>query len=223
MWYVTTFLGFLVFVLVMALLAAPLYLVIRFPEAGANLTAISRTLIPWLSIVLLLLVFNEGVKQVFGGIAGALHRLRKLGAGGVTSEFEEQQRDVLPLTAEQVQQLAEHIDSLATAKEGESAWAWHFFIKYVSATIYGSQVKLLKALRDEGPQDPVAVLPFYELFLQREPESSQYRFESYVQYLVSNVLIRFDSETSQYEITEHGKRFLAVLDEHQVNWATLRG
>lgn len=114
------------------------------------------------------------------GSKAAIGRLKKFGAPGFTSEFEEQQRDVYPLTKEQVQQLANYIQSVTTVKEGESAWAWHFFIKYVAATIYGSQVKLLISLRDEGAKGSEELLAFYELFLQREPEATYYKFPQYI-------------------------------------------
>jgi len=222
MWYVTL-LGFVFGVLVLASLAAPLYLIVEFPDSAKYFTEIAKTLIPWVSVIVLLLVFHEGVKQVFGSLAGALWRLRKIGAPGFTSEFEEQQRNVYPLTKEQIQQLADYIQSVKTAKEGETAWAWHFFVKYVAATIYGSQVKLLRSLRDESPKGPEELLSFYKLFLQREPEATHYKFEQYVQYLVSNVLIQFDASNSKYVITANGKRFLKALEDAGVSWSTLRG
>ena len=218
-----TLLSFLFAVLVLAALVAPLYLVVRFPDSAEHFTEIARTLIPWVSVVVLLLFFNEGVKQVFAGVAGALSRIKKFGAAGITSEFEEQQRDVSPLTKDQVQKLADYIQSVKTEKEGESAWAWHFFMKYVAVTIYGSQVKLLLSLRDEGPKGPEELLPFYNLFLQRDPKASDYKFAPYIQYLVSNVLIKFDAATSQYVITENGQRFVKLLEEPGVHWSALRG
>lgn len=222
MWYVTL-LGFGFAIFALALLGAPLYLVVRFPENADHFVRIAETLIPWVAIVILLLVFNESIKQVFSGIAGALSRIRRVSAAGTTTEFEEQQRDVYPLTREQVQQLAQYVESLTKAKEGETAWTWYFFIKYVTATIYGSQVKALYALRDEGPKGPEELLSFYQLFLEREPAGATYKFASYVDYLVSNVLIQFDPTTQKYHLTDNGQHLLRVLDQYGITWNTLRG
>ena len=221
--YFAPVLSFLALGLVLSLLGAPLFLVIAFPASAAHFTAIAKTLIPWLSVVLLLLVFHEGVREVFRALAGALNRLKKLGGGGVTSEFEGQQFDVAPLTSDQLTKLAEYVQSLTDAKEGETLWAWHFFIKYVVATIYGSQVQLLLSLHNEGTQKPGKLRRYYEFFLEREPDSSQYKFESYVQYLISNLLIRLDVESHQYEITAQGEKFLEVLDEYGSAWNMFRG
>ena len=205
----------------MGIAAAPIYLVIQFPESAEHLTQIAQTLIPWLAIVFLLATFNEGIKQVFAGLAGALSRIKKFGVSGVTSEFEDQQRDVSPLTKEQIQQLEQYIASLTQAKEGETKWAWHYFVKYIAATIYGSQVKLVQSLRDEGPKGSENLLSFYQLFLQRAQRSSNYNFAAYIEYLTSNALIQLDSSKSKYVITELGEHFLKVIEEHGINWNTL--
>ncbi len=216
-------LGFLILTFVFALLAAPLYLAVRYPQQAEAFARISETLTPWLCIVLLLFIFNDGVKQVFSSISNAINRIRRFSAAGSTTEFEEQQRDVIPLTTEQAKQLTTYIESLAKKKEGETAWAWHFFIKYVTASIYGSQVKLLEALNDEGPKSTDELLPFYELCLSREPTLSNYKLNSYLEYMTSNVLMQLNPQLNKYEITANGKEFLSVLQERGVTWRAFRG
>ncbi|MDA2925585.1 hypothetical protein MYX65_13220, partial [Acidobacteria bacterium AH-259-L09] len=221
-WFLSL-LGFLIVTFVFALLAAPLYLVVEYPKEAEAFARISETLIPWLCIVLLLFIFNEGVKQVFSSISHAINRIRRLSAAGTTTEFEEQQRDVIPLTTEQAKQLTTYIESLTKVKKGETAWAWHFFIKYVAASIYGSQVKLLEALNDEGPKSTDELLPFYELFLSREPTASNYKLHLYLDYMTSNVLMQADPNSNKYRITPNGKAFLSVLRERGVTWRAFRG
>lgn len=216
-------LGILVFVVILALITSPLWLVIRYPEGASHFTEISEIMIPWLCFTLLMLVFNESVKEISASISGAIGRLRKVSAAGATTEFDDHQKDVLSLTKDQTDKIAEYIQSISQQKDTESAWAWHFFIKYVAVTIYGSQIKLLQALKADGAKKVQELLPFYNLLLSREPNATSNAFAEYVGYLTTNVLIQYDESSDTYGITNNGERFLEHLATYGLGWETFRG
>lgn len=220
---VLTILGFIFFTAIVLCLMTPLILVIKFPASASDISSVASTLIPWVSIILLLLVFNEGIKQVFSSISLAIDRIKKVSAGGATTEFVEQQRNVYSLTAEQLKQLADWSRNLEKAKQEETTWAWYYYVRFVFSTIYRSQVELLQKLNSDGPLSSGDLRVFYEAFLVRMPTAASYKFESYVQYLTSNFLVNLNDQVGKLEITEHGRLFLAKLQEAKVSLTSLPG
>ena len=214
------FLGFLVFVLLIALLGAPLMLAVLYPDSGAHIATISTTLIPWLSIVILFLVFNEGVKQFFSSIAYAVTRIKRLSAGSAVTEFEVGQRSGVTLTNEQIAEVRNTINRLQKEKSLGSETAWLYYLKYVAATVFRSQIELLRELDRRGPLGADELIRFYQLFLTRTPAGTKYEFTSYMQYLTSNLLIQLLPNTGKYEITATGKHFLLKLDEYGIKLDT---
>ena len=209
-------LGVLVFSVLILLMA----LVVNYPDSAEHLAEISGTLVPWISIVLLSLVFRKGVEQIITSLAGVLDR--RISAGPTGVQFAGQQQDP-QLTDEQVQQLHNDIQSLTEQKAGETASAWYFFVRYISATIYGTQVKFLISLRDDGPKSTEDLLSSYVMFRERAPNEAGYPLHAYISYLVSNTLIQHDPSTNKYTITESGKYFLDYFSQYVGLWNSRRG
>jgi len=215
MWFIPL-LGVLVFSILILLMV----LVVNYPDSAEHLAEISGTLAPWISIVLLSLVFHKGVKQIIASLAGVLDRRMSIGPTGV--QFAGQRQNP-QLTDEQVQQLQNDIQSLTEEKVRETAWAWYFFVRCILDTIYGTQVKLLISLQDGGPKSSDELFPFYREFQQRAPTDAAYQFQGYVGYLVSNTLILHDTSTDKYALTESGNYFLNHLSQIGISWSTFRG
>lgn len=199
-------LGFIVLLVTLALLAAPYALVIRFPEQAEHFTAISRTIIPWVAVLLLFLIFNEGVKNLIISISGAIGRLRKISAVGTVADLETSQAGI-QLTSDQIQQIT-------TTVQTESTWAWLFFIKYVHTTIFRSQYELLDSMDREGDKASEELAKHYNRFLSRKPEDFEYSFESWMEYLSTNLLVQFDEPTRKYQLTKQGRVFVLAVRQY---------
>ena len=119
------FLGFFTVLAVVATLAAPLVLVVKYPAGAEHIASVSKIMIPWLCALLLVCVFNNGIKSLFASVAAAIGRLKRF--GGTGAEFDNQQQDVAPLSAEQIREFTTYIDSIKSETAVESRWAWHFF------------------------------------------------------------------------------------------------
>lgn len=111
------------------------------------------------------------------------------------------------LTPEQAETIKVAIQSLSSEKQDATNLASHFFLKYVGATIYGSQFRFLEDLV-KNPLDPNQAIAFYNQFLSVQPKDSQYSFGLWAKYLTDNFLILFDQGTGKYEITQAGKNFI---------------
>jgi len=216
------FLGFLVVLAVVLILASPLALVIKFPASAKHISTVASIMIPWLCIVLLVFVFNNGIKNLFTSIAGAIDRIKRVSGSG--AEFEDRQQDEAPpLTQEQVDELSQYVQSLESEKTTQTNWAWHFFLRFVRATVYGTQVKLLQDLELSGAMPPDELVQYYNMFLSRQPTSTGYKFKQYLEYLTSNLLVAYDAAQAAYHITDEGKHFLNAMKEGGLSWEDIPG
>jgi len=195
-------LGFVALILMAAILAAPYALVILFPAQDAALATISATAIPWIVVLLVLMIFNEGIKQVFESIGRAIDRMRRVSAAGATAELGEQ--GTISITPELAQQISERFQQ-------ETNFGWQYYIQFIHATIYRSQYRLLTSLVDDGPKAADEVAEYYADFASKKPKDAEYPITSWLAYLVNNRLVQFNQETSRYEITQHGAAFVTVL------------
>lgn len=215
--------GVLIIALIIALLASPLLVAVIYPGSGENAAKISATLVPWTIILLLFLVFNEGIKGVFSSIERAIDRMKKIGTGSSVTEFESDQSKGIHLSEEDAEILATEFKSLQEQTTTETTWAWHYYLKYIAVTIYRSQIELLAHIKDQGAADVSECMRFYHTFLSREPSASSYEFTSYMEYLTSNNLISIDSETGKYSLATHGERFLEEIESSGISMDKFSG
>ena len=214
------FLGFHAVIAVLAVLAAPLLLVIKYPNTAEHISSVSKIMIPWLCIILLVFVFNNGIKALFASVVSAIDRLKRV--GGTGAEFEGRQQDTEPLTKEQIQELSTYVKSVENERTAQQEWAWHFFFKYVNATIYGTQIKMLLDLQHRGKLSDELVT-YYNMFLSRLPSATNYKFKSYREYLTSNILVVYDSVQELYQITNEGQQFLKAFNASGLTWDQVPG
>jgi hypothetical protein len=199
-------LGFLVLLAVLALLASPYALVVLFPEVSESVASISAAAIPWVILLVLFLVFNEGLKSIFESLAGALARVRRVAAGGAVADLDQQES--ISLTPGQAQELRTHIETLTQQTQQGQNLAQMYYLRYIAVTIYGSQYELLTALEQVGPKSTLEILPYYNTFVSRAPNGANYELNSWLGYLLSNALISFDTETQKYQLGAPGLLFL---------------
>jgi len=216
-------LGFIIFLLIITLITSPLYFVIKYPEVATSVAVISKTLIPWLTGLLVLLIFNDGVKTLFSVIARKIEGLKGFSAAGTKTEFEDRQKEVISLTTEEYEQLSKEISNLQDSKKIETGHAWNYYVKYLASSIFGTQVKLLQELNAKGALTFDEIKPFYEEFLKIQKNKTTYEFHSYLNYLNSNFLVQYDKEKKTYLITKHGKFFMSKLEEYGVKWDIFPG
>lgn len=212
----TTILDFVLYSFVLGLMGAPLYLMIQYPELGEYFSEFAQTIIPWGIFLILCAVFSDGVRNLFSNLGATLGRVSKLSAGGAAVELNSQGTSNSNLTPEQIDILKNHFQDLTQQKEGLSSLATLFFLKYVGATIYGSQFELLEALEKE-PLTPNSAVEYYNRFLTRVPPETNYPFETWAKYLTENFLVQFDQNTGKYVITQAGINFLQKAKEVNMN------
>jgi hypothetical protein len=204
---VTIFFDFLLYILLICILGAPLILVILFPGQAAYVTDIGKTLIPWICLLILAAIYSDGMKGILSKIADAFGRLKTFSAGGATVELNPQELITSSVTSDQTKQLYSHIEELTEQKAGANNLASHFFIRYVAVTIYGTQFRFIEALE-------VATLPaanavsFYNQFVSIAPQGTDYPFNRWIGYLLDNFLVKFNPAENTYEITLAAKNFL---------------
>lgn len=199
-------LGFLVLLAALALLAAPYALVIYFPEQAEYLTGVSHTLVPWIAVLLLFLLFNEGVKTLIASIAAAIGRLKRFSAVGTVAELDTIQGGI-QLSLEQLQQISNTITT-------ESQFAWLYFIRYVNSTIYRSQYDFLLVMNQSATKTHEEAHKFYLEFLARKPDDYEYAVESWLKYLTTSQLIQLDPASDTIQLTHHGRVFIAAVQQY---------
>ena len=202
-----TILRFSVIVLIVLLLTAPYSLVICFPAVAQYITEISKTAIPWVIILLLLLIFNQGVKTLIDNLAGMISRIRRISAVGTVADLEDQ-RGHVSLTPEQVNYLRAQVDLLNKQSKDNVNLALTYFLKFIGSTIYGTQYKLLNDIMHNTPKTIGEALKYYNSFVAKFPEGTKYEFNDWVNYLESNFLLQLDSTSQKYGITIAGKIFI---------------
>jgi hypothetical protein len=201
-----TVLEFLVYALLISLLGAPFALIVIFPSQADEFTQVSETLIPWLVVLIISVIYVDGIRGFISKLATTLSRVTKLSAGGAAVELHSQ--DVSTnLTPEQADAIKASIQSIYSEKQGATDLASHFFLKYVGATVFGSQVRFLENL-DRAPLNPNQAISFYNEFLSTLSPDAEYSFELWVKYLTENFLIQFNSVSGDYEITQAGRNFV---------------
>src|SRR5262245_54724804 len=127
--------GWIEVALVLLLLAGPFWIVVQYPAVAAQTATMHATLVPWVIIVIIVLIFRTRVESLVVGIATAVSRLRSIGSSNTRAEFQQDDTDLV-----------------AEAKKAQDA-AWFWYERYVATTIYGSQVSALMALNDKGARN----------------------------------------------------------------------
>lgn len=181
--------------LVVALLAHPFWLVVRFPNVAPFVADLYGTLVPWFIGMIILLVFRTPIETFLEGIAKAFTRLR---TGWANTKTEFQQEGIELASGELV------------IADGT---AWH--TRYIAATIFGSQVAALFEMNDKGPRNREGLIQFYSDFLQQGGDKN-YTFEHWIRYLVENIRAVHVNSEGVYEITPAGRKF--VRDARGVGW-----
>ncbi|MBW8002371.1 MAG: hypothetical protein FVQ80_10175 [Planctomycetes bacterium] len=214
-------LEFLLYALLLTLLGAPLVLIVLFPSSAEHFTRFAETMVPWGVVLLLAAIFNDGIKSLFSKIVETLSRLKSVSAAGAAIELNPQGIGGANLTEEQSQLIRQHIQELSQQNEDATNLASHFFLKYVGSTIYGSQYRLLEAL-ENTPLTSSQAIKYYNQFVASAPESTDYPFENWLEYLTSNLLIQLDPDNTNYTITNAGLNFLRRTREANLNEKTFK-
>jgi hypothetical protein len=183
--------------LVIALLAHPFWLVVRFPNVAPFVADLYETLVPWLLGMIILLVFRTPIETFLEGLAKAFTRLRSSGSANTAADF---QQEGIELGGGEV-----------VVADGTP---WH--IRYIAATIFGSQVAALFEMNDKGPRNREGLLQFYTDFL-RQGGDKNYTFEHWLRYLLENIRAVHLNQEGVYEITPAGRKF--VRDARGAGWA----
>ena len=141
--------------------------------------------------------------MVFAIYAGALASIalrRSLGPDDFESRILDQGGAVL--TNEQIQELK--IDQEIGTR---------YFLRYIYATIYGSQYRLLQALESGHPINlEIIKADYYSIFVSQLPNTKQPpTFNEWMRYLIENMLIIVTPDGQSYEITRNGVRFLEEI------------
>lgn len=202
--YLQKVLGFITLAAIFALLAAPYALVIIYPSQSQYFVEISETAIPWIVFLFLMLAFNESIMGLFSSIGSAIERIRRFSTPGASADFAEQ--GSVELSSEMVQQITNEFQQ-------ESNFAWVYFIRYVHATIYGSQFTLLEELQTSGPQGLEVISKHYKSFLNKVPKDTVYPLQLWLEYLTTNSLVEIEPETNQYNVTRHGTVYLTTVKQ----------
>jgi len=193
--------------MLLGLLGAPLALIVFYPEQAKYFTEFAATMIPWGVVLLLFAIFSDGIKKLLFKIVEAIGRLKSISAGVAAVELNAQGLKSSELSPEQIQALRTHMQELSTQNQDVTNLASHFFLKYVGATIYGSQFRLLEAL-ETNPLTPNQAVSFYNQFVASAPKDTDYPFSHWAAYLTDNFLLQFDANSGQYQITQAGQNFL---------------
>lgn len=176
--------------LVLALLAGPFWLLIQFPQAATQIAAMHATLVPWVIVLVVLLIFRTSLQAFLSGIAEALGRLRSIGAGSTRADFDQGS------------------GSLPIGTESGQNEALYWYLRYVAVTIYGSQVAALQAISSAGPMSRENLIQFYSQYLAKGGDRS-YVFESWLRYLVDSKLLTMGA-SGAFELTQGGQAFVAA-------------
>jgi len=209
-------LEFLLYTLLLSLLGIPLVLIVLFPTQAEYFTRFAETMVPWGVALFLATIFSGGIKSLFSKIVETLGRLIGFSAGGTSIKLEPQGIGGANFTEEQLKAAQGLIEGLYTQNQETLNLASHFFLKYVGSTIYGSQYRLLEALENSKLTSSQAV-KYYNQFIASSPESTDYPFENWMEYLTSNLLIQLNTGNSTYTITNAGQNFLRRAREANLN------
>jgi hypothetical protein len=132
--------------------------------------------------------------------------------------------DVAPIVIEEQQQIRQYINGLNVPQTE----AINILISLLAVTylklraetiyrvIFGSQIKMLKALNLFGAKTKEELAVFYELAKTQYPSISSYSFENYLNYLITNGLIAQEQD-DKFAITSAGKEFLKYLVDISAN------
>ncbi|WNC71444.1 hypothetical protein RGQ13_15125 [Thalassotalea psychrophila] len=194
----TIIVEFILYTMLLGLLGLPLALVVLHPSEAEHFIRFSETMIPWGVVLLLCAIFSDGIRSVMHKLVEAIGRIKSVSAGGAAVELN--QSTGTPATPEQIEGMRAHMQQLSAQNQDAANLASHFFLKYVSNTIFGSQFRFLKALQD-SPLTPTQAVAFYNQFVASAPEGTNYPFESWAGYLTDNLMVNFDAATGQYQVT----------------------
>ena len=96
----------------------------------------------------------------------------------------------------------------------KTAWQWQllYFFEFIYRLIFGSQINLLYALKNNN-------LLSKEILeaMHRRSLSKDYPFDLYINFLENNNLILFNSSSGLYTITPLGLAFLDYLEKNQIS------
>lgn len=190
--------AFILLACALAILAAPYWLVIEFPDSGEWLASIAAKTTPWLVIFLTLAVFYDGINELFRSAGRAFDRLRKLSAGSTAAELEPHQTPPEIGRVEQVGLL-----DISTLNR--------YFLLYILSQIFGSQFEFLRSLKD-GPKGIKDAVPFYEKFKEQLDIEGEFTFDSWLGFLKSNSLLTQPAQQDLLELTQPGRVFVDAVE-----------
>ncbi len=203
---------------VLSIIIAPFCMLIKYQDVAGEIALLSKSMIPWLAIVLLCLLFRDDLKLAFRALSQLIPRLRSGKAGPFEGQFGEQQSEMggLTLSAEQARQIWNHIQAAEQEKATQQTLLRFYLHKCIGLQIFRSQVELLIALSQASTGDAWDSLRrFHKLAGSRNPALSGYTFEQYMQFLESNFLITVAN--SRVYISDIGRDFLQFLQENRVS------
>ena len=193
-------LGLIILAIAFALVGAPYYLAVKFPDSGGYIASIAAYSIPWIFIFLLIAIFNESLKEFFYSISRAIDRIQNLSAGSTRADF-------IP------HQGQSSVGSTSSSPNGylfDASTANHYYFLYVYNTIFGSQVELLKKLTPNKPNNITDAIDCFSNFQERLSSKADYKFEDWLSYLTVNQLATRDRD--ELSITDKGVAFLKALE-----------
>lgn len=203
--------------MLLALAGLPLALIIVYPSEGEHFTKFAEVMIPWGVVLLLSAIFSDQIRNVMDKLVDAIDRAKSFSAGGAVVEFN--QSAGATTTPEQIAAMGAHVQLLSTQNQEATNLASHFFLKYVSSTIFGSQFRFIKALQD-GQLTRAQAVMFYNQFIANVPKNTNYPFELWVGYLVDNYMVSFEANTGHYQVTPAGRNFMNQAAAANINDST---
>jgi len=182
----------LVAISILGIMAAPFYLLIRFRDAANEIVLLSKSVVPWLTVILVCLLFRSDLQLIFRALSQLIPRLKSGKAGPFEGQFGEQQSEMggLTLSAEQVGQIRGYIQTTEQERATQQTSLRFYFHKCVGLQIFRSQIELLIALSQNQDGDTWESLRrFHGLAVSRNTTLATYPYEQYLHFLESNLLV----------------------------------
>jgi len=210
-----TIVGAIIFIIILIAILLPFIIIIKFPDVSEQTAEISKTYIPWIVILIILILFNQDFKNLFFSLTGAIDRLKSASLGSAKTEFSNPQESLGSLSTDELNEFNKLPDAAKTKSSTEYQAFLIYFYRYILLSIYGSQIKLLRDLSQSGEKTTKELEYYYNLFISREPKQKDYKFSSYIDYLYTNLLIKKKND-NLYEIDFLGTELIKKLDELKI-------
>lgn len=211
------FFPLLIAISTLGIMAAPFYLLIRFRDAANEIVLLSKNVVPWLTVILVCLLFRGDLQLILRALSQLIPRLKSGKAGPFEGQFGEQQSEIggLTLSAEQVEQIRGYIQTTEQERATQQTSLRFYFHKCVGLQIFRSQVELLIALSQNPDGDTWESLRrFHRLAVSRNTALATYPYEQYLHFLESNLLITISA--GQVRLSDIGRDFLQFLQDNRV-------